>query len=612
VNDRVRQRALAALPVGLLLGLAIPTIIPAKAMAAEVELRVNLEPEVIGVDETATFSIEAHGEDLSNLRFRPSFEMDNLEVISGPNRYEDLRYADGKLSRTFRLSWEVRPLGTGRAGVRSITLQIRDETVQLQSREIHVRQQPTRQARRALAGEDQPDPFEEFFGRMRRPWRQEPAPPQVFLRSEIQPSRPVVGQQVVYTLYLYTREDIAALSPSGVPTFRGFWVQDLPLPQQLPTEMVEVDGRRYGRVPLLRKAIFPLRPGQFAVEPAVVDLTVQRYERNLFFGAPIARPEQLRLQTEGQSIDVRPLPPAPPGFGGAVGQLALSAELQPKEVRLGEAATLSVRLSGVGNLQGAREPKLAMPAGVTVYPPQQEGKDEVFGTTVRGTRTWKYVVVPDRAGRYTLEAPEVTYFDPVSRRYQVATSPDLGLTALPRATSSAESAGSGSSEPHGIRTAALSPRGLAGRQWTGLLPWLFILPWGLALVVTLARRRGHAALAGGTSAGRSSSTGSAAARALEERLRQAETEERPRQVALGLEDAWRDLLTERWGLPPGAPPARWRELLAARRVDAGILDELGCLVDDLQYLRYAPQLSATGALQAEVVSRSRRLLRRLP
>jgi len=596
-GGEVARAALAA----LLLGFAISTT----AMAAEVELRVNLEPEVIGVDETATFSIEAHGEDLSNLRFRPSFEMENLEVISGPNRYEDLRYADGKLSRTFRLSWDVRPLGTGKAGVRSITLQIRDEIVQLQPREIQVRREPTRPARptrRALA-EDAPDPFEEFFGRMRRPWRQEPAPPQVFLRAETVPAQPVVGQQVVYTLYLYTREDIAALSPSGVPTFRGFWVRDLALPQQLPTEMVEVDGRRYGRVALLRKALFPLRSGHFAVEPAVVDLTVQRYDRNLFFGAPIARPEQLRLQTEGQSIDVRPLPPAPPGFGGAVGQLALTAELQPKQVRLGEAATLSVRLSGVGNLQGVREPKLEPPAGVTVYPPQQEGKEEVFGTTVRGTRTWKYVVVPDRAGRYTVEAPKVTYFDPAARQYRVAASPDLGLTALPRPASSAESAGSGNSEPHGIRTAALSPRGLAGRRWTGLLPWLFILPWGLALMVTLARRRGHAA---------APTTGSSpASRTLEESLRQAETEARPRQVALGLEDAWRKLLTERWGLPQGAAPARWRELLAARRVDAGILDDLGHLVDDLQYLRYAPQLSATDALRAEVISRSRRLLRRL-
>jgi hypothetical protein len=35
------------------------------------------------------------------------------------------------------------------------------------------------------------------------------------------------------------------------------------------------------------------------------------------------------------------------------------------------------------------------------------------------------------------------------------------------------------------------------------------------------------------------------------------------------------------------------------------------LAGDLHYLRYAPQLSATGELIAEAVSRSRRLLRRL-
>ncbi|HKI02820.1 MAG TPA: BatD family protein [Thermoanaerobaculia bacterium] len=590
------MKAAAFLAGAVLLGLAVP------AAAAEVEARAWLEPEVIGVDETATLSIEAHGDDFSSLRFQPSFELINLEVVAGPNKFEDLRYSNGSLSRTLRVSWQVRPLAVGKAGIRSVSLQIRDEIVQLQPQEIRVQRQPVRQPLRRLAREED-DPFQEIFGRIPRTWRQEPAPPEVFLRADVQPRQPVVGQQVIYTLYLYTRADIAALSPSGVPTFHGFWVQDIPIPQQIPTEMVESDGRRYGRVPLLRKALFPLRPGRFKVEPAVVDLTVQRYDRNFFFGPPIARPEQVRLQTEAQAIDVQPLPAAPPGFGGAVGQLALTADLQPKQVRLGEAATLTVRLSGAGNLQGVREPDVTPPAGVTVHPPQQEGKDEINGTTVRGSRTWKYVVVPDRAGSYTLDTPEITYFDPGVRQYRVAASPDLTLTALPRATSVAETA---AGEPHGIRTAALSLPAFSGSRWTTLLPWLFILPWGLALIVTLARRRSPPARTGGAAAP------TAAGTALEERLRQAESEERPRQVALRLEEAWRELLAERWGIPPATPFSRWRELLAADRVDAGILDDLDRLVEDLQYLRYAPQLSATGSLRDEVISRSRRLLRRLP
>jgi hypothetical protein len=567
---------------------------------AETEVRAAIEPEVIGIDETATFSLEVHGDSFSSLRFRPNFELDNLEIVGGPSKYEDMRFVNGSFSRTLRLSWQVRPLGLGEARVRSISVQLDDDLRPLPPQTLRVQREPTGLTQRAPSGfgEDD-DPFQQFFGRIPNPWRREPRQPEVFLRAEIQPQRPVVGQQVLYTVYLYTREDIASLSASGVPTFRGFWVQDVQLPQQLPTEMVEVDGRRFGKVPLLRKALFPLRSGRYRVEPATVDLAVQRYDRRFIFTPAIARTQPLRLVTDGQWIDVQPLPPAPPKFGGAVGQLTMRAELQPQELRLGEAATLTVHLAGTGNLHGIREPRISPPPGLTIFPPQQEGKNEIVGTTVRGSRTWRYIVAADRAGRYTLQMPEIPYFDPESRSYRVAAAPDLGLTALPRPT---QSATAGGAAMHGIRAAALASQGSFSQRWMRLLPWLFALPWGLAVIVTLARRRA------GTDP---HPTKSSAAQKLTDGLRQAEAEGRPRQAAARIEDAWRGWLAERWDIPAAAPPSRWRELLAAREIDAETLNEVGRLAEDLHYLRCAPQLSATDSVRDETLGRSRRLLRRL-
>jgi hypothetical protein len=567
----------------LLLLLALP-------VHAATEVKATLEPETIGIDETATLTIEVHGDGFSNLSFHPDFEMDNLEILGNASRYDDMSFGNGRLSRTYRLSWQVRPLALGKARVRAIVVHLDDREVRLPAAEIKVQQEPTGQVQRLPHGAgDDDDPFQQFFGRM--PWRREPQQPDVFLRAEVQPARPVVGQQVLYTIYLYTRENIAAITPSGIPTFRGFWVRDIPLPQQLPTDMVDIDGRRYGRVPLLKKALFPLRPGPFRLEPATIDLMVQRYDRS-FFGPPIARPEPLRLQTAAQAVDVQPLPPAPPGFGGAVGQLAVVTQLEPREVHLGDAATLTVRVSGVGNLQGIREPRITPPAGIDLLPPQQEGKDDLNGTAVRGTRIWRYAVVPDRAGRFTLDAPKITYFDPMENRYQVATTPDLALTALPAIAPPAATA---KAAPD-ARTASLP-----GRRWSPVLPWLLALPWGLVLVVALVRQR----------SARYGEANGEAVRRLEEAMRQAEAEERPRQMAVRLEEAWRDFLHQRWGVPPETPPSRWRELLAARGVETETLGELDLLIEDVRYLRFAPQLSTTDALRADALTRGRRLLRRL-
>jgi hypothetical protein len=585
---------------------AIAALSTAPARAGE-EVKVTVEPEVIGLDETATLTIEVHGDglsSLSSLRFRPSFELDNLETLGGPAQYDDMRFSNGRLSRTFRLTFELKPLGLGKARVRAISVQLGDDVQQLPAHEIRVQQEPTQapspaRPQRLQADED---PFQQMLGRMRNPFQRAPQQPDVFVRCELEPQRPVVGQQLLYSIYLYTREDIAAVQPSSLPALQGFWVRDIPLPQRLPMEMVDLDGRRYARVPLLKKALFPLRPGHFQLEPAVIDLTVQHYDRGFFFGPAVARPEQVRLRTGGLAVDVDPLPPAPPGFGGAVGQITLGAQLDPPQVRLGEAATLTVRLGGVGNLQGIHEPRITPPPGLTLLPPQQEGKDELNGTAVRGLRVWRYAVIPQRAGRFTLPSPGVTYFDPAERSYQVATAPALALTILPPLPPPAVAR-----TGKGPAVAGAPGLGrLADRRWAPLLAWLLILPWGLALVVVLVRHRPATGSAGPATAS------SGEARELEAALAAAAAEEaRPRPLALRIEEGWRQFLRQRFAVAPETPPSRWRELLGPQGVDGAALDDLDLLIEDLQYLRFAPQLSTTDSLRADALDRSRRLLRRL-
>ena len=221
------------LPLVAMAAMAAMSAAPARAGE---EVKVTVEPEVIGLDETATLTIEVHGDglsSLSSLRFRPSFELDNLETVGGPAQYDDMRFTNGRLSRTFRLAFELKPLGLGKARVRAISVQLGDDVQQLPAHEIRVQQEPTQAAPspsrpQRLQADD--DPFQQMLGRMRNPFQRAPQQPDVFVRCELEPQRPVVGQQLLYSIYLYTREDIAAVSPSSLPALQGFWVRDIPLP----------------------------------------------------------------------------------------------------------------------------------------------------------------------------------------------------------------------------------------------------------------------------------------------------------------------------------------------------------------------------------------------
>jgi hypothetical protein len=594
------------------------------ATAAEVRVRATLEPERIGVDETATLSIEAQGGGFGNLRFRPDFDLENFEVVGGPYQYEDVRLGNGRLSRSFRISWRLRALSTGRARVRDLRIRIQGDMVALGTREIRVQEEPTGLRAPAQGGsEPEDDPFDRLFGRWappweRPPWDRRPSRPDAFLRAEVRPIRPVVGQQVLYTVYLYTLVDVSAVTPSQLPDFKGFWVRDIPQPQKLPTDMVEVEGRRYGRVVLIQKALFPLRAGPHPIQPTEMDVLVRTIDRSLFGPATISRPQQAHLRTPAMAVDVQELPEAPPGFTGAVGRMDLAAKVEPPEVHLGEAATVTLTLAGEGNLHGIPEPRLPEVPGLDVLPPQQEGDDRVVGTVIRGDRTWSYAVVPERAGSYSLQLPQFTYFDPEAGKYQVASAPPVRINALPappkesslsaslRPPASLDRSAAPAETPAAKRLSALR----ALRGWREGLPWALAVPSALALVAVLIRRRQGSAPGSGP-ARPARITGREARHRLEQALREARDEGRPRQLAARIEEAWREFLETRWEIPPGTPTPRWADLLAEHGADPEAARDLVGLADDLHYLRYAPQLSSCDNLIREVQERCRRLTRRL-
>ena len=605
--------------------LALSTAAPSAAQG--VELRATLEPEMLAVGETARFSIVASGGVMSRVSFRPRFELDNLTVVAGPSRSENLEYVNGNLSRSLALTWYLRPEAPGAATVHSIAVEIAGERFDLPAAVAEVLDDgrgagpgPPRRA---------PDPLERLFERY---W---PAPrehePEVALRAEVSDPRPWEGQQVLYTLWLYTRNPITAISPRTLPDFRGFWVEEIPREENAPSEPAELGGERYWRTALLRRALFPLRPGRYEIEPAVIDLVATVGSASPFRRS-LPRSDRLTRASGPVVVDVRPLPPPPPeladDFSGLVGDLSLAADLAPADVRVGEAALLELRLSGRGNVGGLGTPAVPAPDGVAVLPPEEQGEVRQRRDGVEGIRTWSYPLVADRPGTWRLPPVEMAYFDPVAGEYRVAATRPLVMRAKPGAA--AASTG-GRPALHPIRNAALPLEdgpGARFRRWLGggppggALPWLFAAPWATLLAVVLLLRRNGLGRDGGsvqqparlpppTAGAGPPANGREALRRFDERLAATAGDGRPRQAAREIEDAWRELLGAIAGVGAETPASRWPEHAAAAGARPCDADELGELVEDVHYLRYAPQLSTIAALRGELVDRSRRLARRL-
>ncbi|MCB1009291.1 MAG: protein BatD, partial [Acidobacteria bacterium] len=399
----------------LCLGTLLATVARAED-PAEVTLR--LAPDPVALGDAATLEIQVTSSGFGGPEVVPRFELENLDRLSGPFQAQSHRWVNGKTSSSLQLIWRLRPRALGRARVHSVRVDVDGRTYSLPDQEVDVVDSPPPTATpQPLPSSPFPkDPFEGLFTpppSTRRRLQQEP---KVNVRVEVDPPSPYVGQQVQYRLVLYTQTDISAFNPLGLPDFRGFWAREVELPQKSRPDWVEIGGERFGKVVMLQRALYPLQSGKLRIEPIDVEL-VQRVADSGFFG-PFGRDVPKTIRTRETVLDVQPLPPAPAGFEGLVGDLTAEAALDRERVEVGQAATYKLSVESRGNLQGLAAPELDLPPGLVAYPPRPESSEKIQGGSILARREWSYVLVPSQPGDYEIPAVTLTRFDPRAGEYR--------------------------------------------------------------------------------------------------------------------------------------------------------------------------------------------------
>ena len=390
-----------------------------------------------------------------------------------------------------------------------------------------------------------------------------------------------------------------------MPAFKGFWVREIPQPAELKPEWLEQNGERFGRVAMLRRALFPLQAGRFTIEPTEVDLVARMAEIGPF-GTPFGRSETLHLKTEPIALEVLALPPRRP---------TSPARWATSPSRPGSTAprSRSARLPrsrfappGTATCRACVRRSSSIPDGIRVFPPRQESAERLTDGSLVSSQEWSYVLVPQRPGSFELPALALPYFDPAAKEFRSASTRPLVLAVTGDPPAAANPA---------ARSCRLAPRAAQPRRMPRKPRPGRPLRQDLALgrgrrpprrrpAGAPERRGGRAGAARPRGAGRSLA---AALRAIEAAAAKAT----PRETAAELEEALRHHLESRFEIAPGTPVSHWHARLTAAKVDPAAATELAELTKELHYLRYAPELAAADELRADALSRARRLARAL-
>lgn len=134
--------------------------------------------------------------------------------------------------------------------------------------------------------------------------------------------------------------------------------------------------------------------------------------------------------TRPVTITINPLPPAPAGFSGAVGKFSLSASIDPAEVPAGESVTLKVTLKGTTRPGSVSDITIPSPADCEIFAPEKQVRADTGASGITLQKRYKYLIIPQKEGSVTVNPIALSYFDPQSGSYRVATSQPLTFTVL--------------------------------------------------------------------------------------------------------------------------------------------------------------------------------------
>ncbi|MFO7843110.1 MAG: BatD family protein [Bacteroidales bacterium] len=234
-------------------------------------------------------------------------------------------------------------------------------------------------------------------------------------------------EHLVATIKLYSRLNITRLENAKLPTFQGFMTQELETPPLTSLNRERIDNQVYLTGVLKKYILFPQKTGTLTIEPFELDVYYQKpsdnRSRNIFddfFGS--YENARQKVISNAVNIEVEPLPKNKPyNFAGAVGDFDLTADIDKPKVNSNEAVTLAVKISGNGNLKYINPFDIDFPADFDVYDPKVIENIKHSKNGAYGHKTFEYLMIPRRAGQYTIPEFSFAYFDMKSKKYKQKT-----------------------------------------------------------------------------------------------------------------------------------------------------------------------------------------------
>ena len=382
----------------------------AAALAGEIEFTASVDQTTVGLGEQFQLVLSVRGEDMLSVP-QPSLPaIPAIDVLGrSSSQSTNISFIGGQMKKEATVSYiyALSAKQLGKVVIPAATLSYQGRTYSSQPIELTV----------VKATQGQAAPMGSAPG-MPAARSQIPLEGNVYLSVTASRRTVYAGEPIAVDIALYTRFQVENGGWAELPSFDGFWTEKVYEADRFQFERRTIDGRAFGVADLKRVVLFPISPGEATIKRMSFNVAVVQSPQSLF--DIMGNAQSVRVDSKPIAIKVLPLPEAgkPAEFTGGVGQFTLAAALDRASTTNGEPVNLTVRLSGTGNLRMIDPPKLGPVSGLKILTPETKDDVHVEDGAVRGTKTFRFPIIPQGDGRFEVPAVSIAYFDPESKSYR--------------------------------------------------------------------------------------------------------------------------------------------------------------------------------------------------
>jgi len=231
-----------------------------------------------------------------------------------------------------------------------------------------------------------------------------------FLEATVDNLRPYVGQPITYTVRIFNAGNLedAANEP---PNFIGFG--RVAETNNASTETI--NGIPY-TVTSQQITLLPLRAGDSTITPYRLSISETPFQ-----SAAI-------IESQAIAISVQALPDNPPdSFRNAIGQFDVTAAVDKRKINVGEVITLTVNITGTGNIEQILAPILPLLAQwrVVEETPNYQQTNPLFGTV-----TFRWSIMPLSGNPTEIPSIAFSFFNPQLGTYETRQTPPIPIEVV--------------------------------------------------------------------------------------------------------------------------------------------------------------------------------------